>query len=367
MPEKSEKLKDSRSSMEARDSSLDIIRIAAFLCILGIHFYYKSGFYGVELRGKRAYVCTLCWTFFLSGVPMFLLLSGYLLNWKKPTVRYYTGLLKTLFMYVLAGIFCQLYIRPATFREAVKSFLLFEAAPYGWYVEMYVGLYLLIPFLNIAYHALPEKKYKLGLILSLAILTSLPGLFNMDHKLLPAYWLKFYPVTFYFVGAYLSEYPPKMKKRWLFLLLAVQFLLYGSSVFWKDHGSVVSWQWTCFEDLRNLITAVLLFSLLQSIRTEKWNPKLKKFLKYISGLTFGAFLVSWVFDTIVYTWARGHITNMCVRFEYMFLLIPLVAVCSLLVSAVLNLINRPLLKGAGWCAEKIQSAFRKHRKKEPVK
>lgn len=366
----SERSKALKNNMNGWDTSLDLIRIVAFLSVLFVHFFYRAGFYKRVMIGERAYISLLIRTLFMDCIPLFLLLTGYLMNQKKASVKYYKGLLKILFMYVLAGICCQIfsYLRePVSFKTIIASFLSFDAAPYAWYVEMYIGLFLLIPFLNLAWNALPNKKAKLGLVITMLVLTSLPFLLRAEFKFIPVYWYSVYPVSYYFVGAYLSEFPPKIKKRYLLLLLAAHVLLTGSNIFWRNYGIKFAGKWTNWADIRNLITGVLVFLLLKGIHTENWNLKFRKFLRYLGSLTFGAYLVSWIFDTICYGYMRERIPELGIHFEYMFLIVPVVAVCSLLLSALLNLINKYLLRGADWCISKIQNSYRKHREKATVK
>ena len=66
----------------------------------------------------------------------------------------------------------------------VTRFFGFRGTYYGWYVEMYIGLALLSPFLNRLLEALPDREVFL-LALVLLFLTALPGATPM--VLVPAY------------------------------------------------------------------------------------------------------------------------------------------------------------------------------------
>ena len=96
---------------------------------------------------------------------------------------------------------------------------------------MYIGLFLLIPFLNLIYNNLGSKKHKIVLICTMLFLTSLPTIVNiynfrlgfsadmffndgeLRNKILPFWWKSMYPVTYYFIGAYFSEYKPKIDRK----------------------------------------------------------------------------------------------------------------------------------------------------------
>ena len=75
---------------------------------------------------------------------------------------------------------------------SLKSFILgtldFTGANYSWYIEMYIGLFLLVPFLNLAYNKLKNKRQKQVLVLTLVFLTIIPTLFNIFNFDNPAWW-----------------------------------------------------------------------------------------------------------------------------------------------------------------------------------
>ena len=46
------------------------------------------------------------------------------------------------------------------FYYGYARFLNYEVIPYGWYIEMYICLFLLIPFLNLIYKCLDTQRKK---------------------------------------------------------------------------------------------------------------------------------------------------------------------------------------------------------------
>ena len=66
-------------SVGKRSPAADIIRIFAFFCVVSVHFFLNSKFYDYPTEGKTMLVMTICRSFFMICVPLFLLLSGYLL------------------------------------------------------------------------------------------------------------------------------------------------------------------------------------------------------------------------------------------------------------------------------------------------
>ena len=78
----------------------------------------------------------------------------------------------------------------ATFTplEILNGLRQFTLANYSWYIEMYLGLFLLIPFLNIVYNGLPSQKAKLWLVITMLILTALPAVVNIYNFDTLSWW-----------------------------------------------------------------------------------------------------------------------------------------------------------------------------------
>ena len=85
---------------------------------------------------------------------------------------------------------------------------------------MWIGLFLLTPFLNLLYKAIPDQKQKLILVGTLYIMTALPDLLNRyGVHLVPGFWQQCFPLTFYFIGAYIHEYKPTIRKGWAWMII----------------------------------------------------------------------------------------------------------------------------------------------------
>lgn len=303
-----------------RDTSLDVIRIIALFCVISIHFFLNTDYYDVTIEGKQIYFMTLFRSFFRICVPLFLILSGYLKNQKVLNITYYKSFSKIAFVYILASIGCLIF-RYAYLCEDISinngffSILNFNASEYAWYVEMYIGLLLLIPFLNILWCNL-QRKSKNVLLISMLFLTALPGIFNIYdfdvnewwqdsqgstfyNKLLPDFWDNLYPVTYYFIGCFMYEQRNKLKKhigRDVIILLAAAIIL-GSFCFFRSYGSVFKWgKWESWGALPVVIMSFFVFRLLKNMNFDKLPDFIKKILHLISDACFGGYLISFIFD-----------------------------------------------------------------------
>ena len=164
---------------------------------------------------------------FMTGVPLFLLLTGYLNINKMVSKRYYKGCIRVLASYFLFSLltilFRKYYLQEdLTWAKWILKIFDFSAIPYAWYIEMWIGLFLLTPFLNMLYKAIPTRWQKQVLILTLYAMTALPDLLNRyGLHLVPRFWASCYPLTFFFAGSYIHEYKPRFEswKLWIVILL----------------------------------------------------------------------------------------------------------------------------------------------------
>ncbi len=348
-------------STNKRNPAADIIRCLALFFVVSVHFMLKNGFYAQPNVGTRMYVMTLMRALFIICVPLFMTLSGFLLRKKTVCRGYFLRIFKILLTYFLAALSCLLFAEfylheSLTVKTIIARFLNFTAAPYGWYIEMYIGLFILIPFLNLIYNNLANKKQKLLLVVAFVVLTSLPSVANIIYKFLPNWWTKIYPITYYFLGCYLGEYGVKLKKRFSFPLIIFTVFVSGSLAFWRSNGGkFVSGPWCEYESLFSVILTLLIFAFLTNINYDKTPIWVTKFLKTISGLCLGGYLVSSIFDTLLYPILVSKVPSMPNRLEYYVLIVPTVYILSLISSYLLSKVQWKI----EYCYGKINNIFQR--------
>ena len=64
--------------LHKRTVNLDILRIIALIFIPCLHYFLYTGFYSKELSSNFMYVAYFARNLFLLGLPMFMLLTGFL-------------------------------------------------------------------------------------------------------------------------------------------------------------------------------------------------------------------------------------------------------------------------------------------------
>lgn len=303
-----------KTGKDSRDFGLDLTRAAAAVLVLSVHFFLNNGFYDAPLQGAGMAVSAVLRMACMTCVPLFMVLTGYLCISHRWERGYYRRLLPVLLTYLLAAAAC-LAFRWLWLGErfsalgAVRRILDFSAAPYGWYVEMYIGLFLLIPFLNAAWHGLGSRG-KGALVVTLAFMTALPPVTNLAGQILPDWWTGVYPLTYYAVGAWLRERPVTVKRRWLLagwlgLAAAAGLLRFGMA-----RG--VAFGWAAVSDWGSLLVlgeTVCLFSVLSRCSGVRCPKPVRWCVSRVARLSLPLYLVSYITDQLIYPPLRESVPD----------------------------------------------------------
>lgn len=346
---------------KSRSFALDLVRVFAAFSVISVHFLMNTGFYGQPMLGKKMLALCVLRTFFSCCVPLFLILTGWLMCHKKLERRFYSGLARTLAAYLLAGCACVFY--KAVFLHAnysasrlLLTFLDFTASDYAWYVEMYIGLFLLIPFLNLIYSGLDSKRKKDALLLTMFILTVLPTFLNsfnltdpawwtspasgLADRVFPRRWLGIYPITYYFTGCYLREYGLKLKTRTIVLLLALTTVGFGLFNYWQSYGAgFVTGPYVDWGGFEPYVITVLLFTLLSRVKGDRAPLPLRYGLWKVSDLCLSVYLVSYIFDSALYPRLNAAVPAVPDRLFWFPVMTASVFLCSILLSLALHWIQ----------------------------
>lgn len=316
----------------------DLVRSAAVTLVIAVHFFANVGFYDQPMAGGAMAVATLLRMCCMTCVPLFLLLSGYLCTGRKWSRTYPVGLAYVLAVYVLSSLTCMAFRAFWLGEEMVplgilRRLLDFSGAPYAWYIEMYIGLYLLMPFVNAAWGALGEGERR-ALVVVLFLLSSLPRLTNVTNKLLPDWWVMLYPLTFYVMGAWLKERPVKASGP----LLLAGWLGGAAAAVAMDWSLAKggTFLWAGYVDYNSpfvVLEAVCLFSLLVRVNGEKTPGALRRVVGWVAKLSLPVYLVSYISDRLLYPRLNAAVPTLAGRLPF---LVPVV-LCDLALSALIAL------------------------------
>lgn len=342
------------NTVKERNLNLDLIRCVALLMVPIMHALDHTGLYDQQLYGAANQFMIAVKTLFTTCIPLYVMLSGYLCNRKALSARYYLGLIRILGLYLLCGIAClafeQLSGRVSrSLPEMVSTLVNFSCSDYAWYIMMYFGLFLLIPFLNMAYHGLKSRKQKLVLVATFFALSILPSLLNLYFQVYSLWWARLYPLCYYFTGAYLSEYMPKARPGKLAAAL-LAFLAAYSVFFYFHYDACGSALIAVYQDTFPVyILSVLLFVFLFRLPLGAAPGPLAALLRKVSDLTLPAYLLTWISDSLLYPRLMAAVPAGPARYPWLLLTVPVSLIAALFMAQVADWIFTPI----NWLTKKL--------------
>lgn len=318
------------------ESGPDIIRVTAILFVIAGHFLFlHTPFRQIEVTNLNLLLQGICMSIFYVSVPLFIILTGYLNSYKNYgdiTFKTYKSLGKVigayLFFAVLSVFWKELYLgqHSSVWQYFVMVFN-YTISPYCWYIELYICLFLFMPFINILLKSLATKHNQLMFIAACIFCGFLPALLNRGGVQILPQLFSIVPsiVGYYAIGFYIAVHRPKLNK-WLLVagILAFAcadglFALIRQAKFVLAGGSIYS--------LYYAIIAVSIFLMLYDIDVKS------KLLKKASLYTLDVYLCCWIFDSLYYPWFKEHFYKSQEQFFlYILIIVPAVYLSSLLIA-----------------------------------
>jgi len=238
---------------KTRNSSFEILRLAAMLMIIVSHIY--AGTQGGEqfsTANKVIYILTNSLFGAGLGVIIFMLLSGYfLIRFSEQKLFKFISMtwVCSVFSLIIAIVFSLITKTPLfsiiTKISVLKRFVPLSTNEY-WYLSAYVCLLLLSPFINKAINAVSKKSFTILVSIIVFCFFLLPSILYFDIMGDKGKGL-ITMISCYLIGAYFSKYKINFKKKTLLTALCISYFIstvlnFLSSFFSvklsSEHGSV---------------------------------------------------------------------------------------------------------------------------------
>ena len=297
-----------RRFMKERKLNIDILKCIAIVFVVAVHFFLHTNYYGRSYTFKSIFLSSFIWMIFMTCVPIFIMTTGYLMKDKTYSKTYFIKLLPVIGIYCLAAsIYTFFDVRVFNIDYLGKLLVnIFSFSHYAWYVNMYIGLYIMIPFLNAGFKSFNNRRNQaiaLGVLVLLTIIPATLSLFNNNKQifmivshLIPDYWKGLWPITYYLVGAFIASFKKKSTIKELFLVILILDVLsvLGLSVISESSFGIEYGVLPVF-----LLSSLIFYSVIQ-LRVDIKNEWLQKVVLFISKNTLPIYLLSVIGDLYWY-------------------------------------------------------------------
>ena len=334
--------------MKERKLNIDILKCIAIVFVVGVHFFLHTNYYGRSFSFKSIFLSSFIWMILMTCVPLFIMTTGYLMKDKTYSETYFIKLLPVIGIYALAAAVYTFFDMRVLNEEYFAKLLenIFSFSHYAWYVNLYIGLYMLIPFLNAGFNSLTSRKNQVVVLGILVLFTIVPptlSLLNNNEQnfmilphIIPDYWKGLWPITYYLLGAFLASSKKKLSFKELVIVI---FILDILSVFGLAATSETSFGIE-YRILPVFLLSSLIFYSVIHLKVSIKNEWLQRFILFISKNTLPIYLLSVIGDyywypKMVEKW--GDFTNLFLRF-------PLIVLFLLIQAILMTFILNTLLK-----------------------
>ncbi len=336
--------------MEKRNINIDIIKVCASIFVIALHYFLYNDFYNTLINyPSKFYIISIIRNLFLMCVPLFLIITGYLMNRKEFSFNLYKkGIKKVIIPYIIltfitlsAEIWLSKYgiFNIKDIKSYFEDFMDFCIIEYGWYVDLYLGLLLLIPFINKIF---TNKKQDLIFVIILLFLTALPTISTCPVFII-SFWDKLYPLTYYAIGAYISRHEIKVLLKTLLITFIIMFSIFSTvNVFYVKGDLWDMHIFTTWGGIVNTCNSVLFFLIILKINFNNIPVKVKNLITGIAKLSLGIYLSSYLFDKILYYYFANYVFSTSVKLKSFIIVVPLVFLCSICMAKIADLIQQKL-------------------------
>lgn len=284
--------------MRSRQSGADLFRILGLLFVNSLHACLYNGFYFQEQAGLAMWLANSARWLTFGCNAMFMLLTGYLKTASPWNKRYYKSLVAVLVGYVLTCVI----------SYPIRYFCLGETDPlgvwltrfatfsnYAWYVEMYIGLFLFSPLINLALDKIQEGR-KMWMVTAGLLLVTV-GHSATTIGLLPDYGGGMYPLALYTLGAVIRRTQPRLPS-WFCLPAAVVTALGLGYVTMKTATDGFSSGFT--QGYGGFWVVLMVTMLFLAVYRLEAGERTGRVLAWLSGGVFEGYILSRLLDVWIY-------------------------------------------------------------------
>lgn len=276
-----------------KNIGIELLRIICMFMILGLHFNMHGNVLSQlnKLTNFNSFFILMLECIFIVAVNVFVLISGYNMHSKKfKKERIIKLLIK---VWVINLIMCLIMYFTGNISLNIKN-LLYFILPFTlqeyWFVNAYIYLIILVPFINALIKNIDKKKFNYLLLILLVFNSILSCMPNVTVILTSGYSVIWF-INVYLIGAYISKYSLKIQKAYNFILY-IFFIIILLSIYitlYTLKNLNFAMKLLNYNNILVLIPSILLFNLVLNL---KISDNKYKFIAFISKSCFSVYLIT---------------------------------------------------------------------------
>lgn len=294
--------------MKKQIDGINILKVIACISVILLHY---TEYYYSKVDNSILFMLLHMFRWLVFGcIGYFCLCTGYLQYKKNLSKDYYKKIIKIIIVFLIYSTLSFIMLhKPVNynFRNLYNGtiYYFFDFNGYYWYMAMYFGLYLIIPFLNIIIEKISKKQH-LFLIIILIILFSGHDFIMQMRDIYPIfkninitgyYSSDLFPILYYFIGSYINKYNINKSKNILVFSLILSLALHSYLDLHYTHlyNYELSNHVYTFNSYGNIFTIISCVTTLLLVK----NINLKytsKIIKFISSKTLPIYLGLGIMD-----------------------------------------------------------------------
>lgn len=284
-------------NFKEKDHSIELLKIIAMIMIVTLHLVSQTKMLSIYSNNIFSYSTVwIIHAFNFVAVNCYVLITGYFGVNSKFNFSKILRLWLQIFFYSILIYLILLLTGNVEFKilKLLQAILLISFKNY-WFATMYIGLYLLMPFLNIFIAKLSKNQYKNLLIICFILFsvwpTIIPWFDNLNFG--GSYSITWF-INLYLIGGYLKKYFDFYKiksKYYLYIYIAFSTLTFLSlaviekfSISYFSNDILYS-----YNSFSVLLASIALFCYFKTLKIK--NVKFIKLISFFAPLTFGVYLI----------------------------------------------------------------------------
>ena len=200
-------------STKKRDANFELLRVIAMFMIVTLHYnLHANALLELGMPATKVQLfATLLESFDITGLNVYVLLSGYFMSRSSVKPSRLLSLIAQVYFYTIAISLAMILVGTYVVHSGNSIFKMGQylfpiSSEHYWFVTAYIIMYVLSPIMNAAVNTLSRKQLKwsiLGLLVWFCFIKSIvPVMFVTDHYGYDFGWF----ICLYLIAAYIRKY-----------------------------------------------------------------------------------------------------------------------------------------------------------------